>query len=105
MSQIRLVFKPSIGNLSGMITHLIQRGRKEFVQFNATEHTEYFTLDRIWDRDSGTHYGSKVSSTFGQFVSVTFSKTPVVVSHYTLLSQTGDNCYPYCYPYLGFCFF
>ena len=91
-----LIFSPKNGNLTGMISLLLEKGRKSFFQIDATEiNPEYdYYIERIYDRKPGTHYGSIQSESLGQYVNITFSQQPVLVTAYTLYSQTGSNCYP-----------
>ena len=77
----------------GIINYYLKKGKRSSILLFAGFSSEYVVVRAI-DRDVSSHWGSPVSNNFGQSLYLSIERKPILVSSYSMMSQTGSNCYP-----------
>ena len=90
------VFLPKRGNFSGIFNYYRTIGRHSEI-FNETSSSSYDPLHPpscIFDGNVASEFWSESSENYGQWFTLGFPQMDVLISDYTIYSQTGINCYP-----------
>ena len=77
----------------GIISYYLKKGKRSSILIFA-ESNSLYPVEWVIDRNVGSHWGSPSSSDFGQSLYLSIEKRPILVSSYSMISQTGQNYYP-----------
>ena len=90
----KVVFSPKNGNFSGIFNYYRTIGRHSEIHLETSSPDYQYSPFCIIDGNVESEFWSESSDVHGQWFTLGLLQRDVLISDYTIYSQTGINCYP-----------